>query len=107
MCERPAVLVRMDTILESEMVEKRRRVNETSRIEKATNVAVKMSKRYLLTNEGEAMICSMAKKWLDSGLSSNNNDLPKYPQTSKEWRTVDLREYEKRNTSIISMVKKW
>jgi len=106
MCKRPAVLVRMNMILESEMVEKRRRFNDTQRVERATNSAIKVAKRYLATREGEVMIRSMAEDQLESGLVSSNQDLLKYPQTSEEWRALERKEDSERDKSGISIVKR-
>lgn len=62
MCERPAVLVRKDIVLERHMTEKRRMENETKEIRNAVRASEVMAKRYLDTDEGKVMVREIAEE---------------------------------------------
>ena len=61
-CERPAFLLRKNLILESLMIERRRKANENKRISDAMGAAKKVALEYLNSDEGKDVVRSLAEK---------------------------------------------
>ena len=61
-CERPALLLRKNMILEGAMIEKRRKQNEEKRIDEAVEAAKKIATDYLNSEEGKDEVQSLAEQ---------------------------------------------
>ncbi len=70
-CERPAILFRKRLILESIMVERRRKQNEEKRIIEAVDAAKKAATQYLKTNEGRDEVQSLAEERVKEKITYN------------------------------------
>lgn len=63
-CERPALLLRKNIILENIMVERRRKQNEEKRIDDAVETAKKIATQYLNSEEGRDQVRLIAEQKL-------------------------------------------
>jgi hypothetical protein len=77
MCKRSAVLVRMNIILESGMVERRRMQNEKNRIHEAEEAAEKVVKEYFTTEEGMLHVRNLAEEKISKRHDDTTKNLTK------------------------------
>ena len=73
MCERPAMLIKMNITLEKQMTEKTRKKNEMKNLEMALRSAKDMAKMFLSCDEGKLMIRRMAEKRMTENVSKETS----------------------------------
>jgi len=65
MCERSALMIRMDITLERDMTERKRKENQNRMLEEAVSKAEETSQAYITSDEGKIMIHFMAKTCIE------------------------------------------
>ncbi len=96
MCQRPAVMVRTSIVMESAMVERRRKKNEELRVEEAARAGEKIAVEYLNTEEGLEMLQESAEKELSklgdtSHVEIEQSDVSKKSSSSRSIRFLTNR----------------
>ena len=84
MCNRSAVLVRMNILLEGGMIERRRIQNEQNRIQEAEEAAEKVTLGYFTTKEGMLRVKNLAEE----EISKKRDDTTKKMTKNKSLRRI-------------------
>lgn len=104
-CERPALLLRKNILLESIMVEKRRKRNEEKRINDAVDVAKKIATQYLHSDEGREEVRSAAEKEVKERREDEKAESNALKSDQVKHSIVkDLFVASKKNTNIINLM---
>ena len=73
MCERPAMLIKMNITLERQMTEKTRKKNEMKNLEMALRSTKEMANIFLSCDEGKLMVRKMAEKRMKENLPKESS----------------------------------
>ena len=88
-CQRAAILLRKNLILETLMTERKRRQVEEERIDQAAEAATKTIKQYLRSDEGKDEVRALAEQKIKARKNSNSQiNKEFYKQTPRKYRNA-------------------